>query len=387
MQDRQQAVTKRRRIIYSNDGNDCSDMFAVDDEPMTPENFLNKRTTALAGSHVDAIFYCDGVFNLYSHSSHESEPRIHSDRYKKDWAWNLTEQGNEPLNLMIDFGRTHNMEVFWSMRMNDTHDAADEALFCRWKQEHPDCLMGKKTDSFPYGNNRWSALNYGLDAVRRKVLDITRDVCSRYDVDGIELDFFRHPIYFAPQMYGEPVTEEHRALLTTLMGEIRDMTREIEQKRNRPLLIAIRVPDSVAYSSAIGLDLAEWMKKDLFDLLGAGGYFHLEPWSNLVELGKKYGKPVYPCLSNSRLADTPEEYHDQEGDFERWRGEAADAWEAGADGIYVYNRFDPRSPLFRELGDPQLLKTLKKRDVVNIGKSMERWLKDGEKFVTLNPNT
>ena len=380
---RQEAVQRRRRIIYSNDGNDCSDMFAKRDEPVTPENFLSKRTTALAGSQVDAIFYCDGVFNLYTHKSDESEPRVHSDRYQEDWAWKLTEQGNEPLNLMIEFGKRHGMEVFWSMRMNDTHDSADDALFCSWKRENPHCLMGKETDTFPYGGNRWSAVDYGLEGVRDKVLSITRDVCSRYDVDGIELDFFRHPVYFKPQMYGEPITPEHCSMMTDLMGKIRKMVEEVERRRNRPLLIAIRVPDSVGYAKAIGLDIVAWLKQDLFDILSGGGYFHLEPWENLVKLGRQYDKPVYPCLSNSRLCDTPEEYHDREGDLEKWRGEAANAWEAGVSGIYVYNRFDPESPLYRELGSFDILKTLDKTYVFDPGKkrNMERWLKDGSMYL------
>ena len=380
---RREAVHKRRRIIYNNDGNDTSDMYASPDLPRTPESFLSLRTTGLAGSQVDAIFYCDGVFNLYTRRSDETEPRVHSDRYKEDWAWDLAEQGHEPLNLMIEFGKTHGMEVFWSMRMNDTHDSADEALVCNWKKENPHCLMGKETDSFPYGGNRWSAVNYGLEAARDKVLRIARDVCSRYDIDGIELDFFRHPVYFEPQMHGEPVMPEHCGLMTDLMGRIRKMVGEVERERDRPLLIAVRVPDSVGYSKAIGLDTVAWLEQDLVDLLTGGGYFHLEPWEDLVELGRRHDKPVYPCVSNSRLCDVVEEYRGRDDDLEIWRGEAARAWEAGVSGIYVYNRFDPESPLFRELGDPEVLETLDKTYVPNPGKArnMERWLKDGGSYL------
>ena len=31
-------------------------------------------------------------------------------------------------------------------------------------------------------------------------------------------------------------------------------------------------------------------------------------------------------------------------------------WDSGADGVYMFNFFDPYSPLWRELGDPEILK-------------------------------
>ena len=35
-----------------------------------------------------------------------------------------------------------------------------------------------------------------------------------------------------------------------------------------------------------------------------------------------------------------------------------EAWAAGMDGIYLFNYFDPKSPLWRELGDPEALRRL-----------------------------
>jgi hypothetical protein len=65
-----------------------------------------------------------------------------------------------------------------------------------------------------------------------------------------------------------------------------------------------------------------------------------------------------------------------------WRGEAARAWDAGVSGIYVFNCFNPRDPIFRELGDPEILRSLDKRYVPNVGE-IDHWLKGGEQLVTL----
>ena len=186
---RHKSRQRKRRIIMNNDGNDLRQF--KDGEPVTPENFLSKRTSALVGSHVDAIFYCTGVFNLYKHNTKEGELHLRNDG-EGDRVQALIDQCTDILEIMTKFGHEHDMEVFWSMRMNDTHDSRNPVLFCEWKAEHPEYLVGQKDKKLPYGCNRWSSVDYGVPAVRDKVFRIFEDVCTRYDIDGIEMDFFRH---------------------------------------------------------------------------------------------------------------------------------------------------------------------------------------------------
>ena len=55
------------------------------------------------------------------------------------------------------------------------------------------------------------------------------------------------------------------------------------------------------------------------------------------------------------------------------------------DGIYTFNRFDPKDAIFRELGDPALLRTLEhtrqESFVAKIWSRPERWVKGGDRFV------
>ena len=121
-------------------------------------------------------------------------------------------------------------------------------------------------------------------------------------------------------------------------------------------------------------------------MVTGGGYFHLEPWETLAALGQRHDVPVYACLSASRLG-----FPSLPGDrFNRrkvtgpdiWRGEAARVWDAEVSGIYVFNCFNPRDAIFRELGDPEILNRLPKTYVPNVG-AIDHWLKDGEQFVRL----
>ncbi|MCC6682447.1 MAG: family 10 glycosylhydrolase [Phycisphaeraceae bacterium] len=365
-QQRQQAAHRARRMIYNNDGNDG--LGGRVDPPVTKQKFLDARTSALAGSHVDAIFYCTGVFNAYTHQSNESEQLgyngLGTDHHK--WVVGCNEAGFDTLQSQIEFARDHDMEFFWSMRMNDVHDSSKGRpwLFTRWKDEHRDWLMATKYTSFPYGWDVrptwvWSAVNYEIPQVRDKVFAILQDVCSRYDIDGVELDFLRFPQFFKTQLMGVPVTQKQCDMMTDLLRRVRAMTEEVGMKRGKPMLIAIRVPDSIGYSKELGLDVATWLQEDLVDMVVGGGLIRLQPWEKSAAEVKKFGVPYYACLVDSCL---PYYDMDPEEQLRVWRGEALRAWRGGVDGIYTFNVFRPKNRIFRELGDPALLETLPTTD-------------------------
>ncbi len=168
-------------------------------------------------------------------------------------------------------------------------------------------------------------------------------------------------------------------MMTDLLTRVRAMADDVGRKRERPVLIAVRVPDSVMYSKAIGLDLEAWLEQDLVDLLIGAGQIHIEPWKNLVSLGRRHAEQVYAGLSTARLEPSS---GDQSTDLPLWRGEALRAWEAGVDGISTFNVFDPKSPGFRQLGDPFVLRKLPSRYEFIPGKAdyLNR-LKDGTQYV------
>jgi len=168
-------------------------------------------------------------------------------------------------------------------------------------------------------------------------------------------------------------------MMTGLVARVRAMADEVGRQRGRPVLIAVRVPDSVRYCKAIGLDLEAWLERDLIDLLIGAGQIHVEPWKNLVALGKRYDVQVYAGLSPARLEPRS---GDKALDLPLWRGEALRAWEAGVDGISTFNVFDPESAVFREIGDPFVLRRLPRRYEFIPGKAgyLNR-LKGGTRYV------
>jgi hypothetical protein len=361
---RHKAAERKRRIVFNSDGGDVVRGMT---EPSV-ENLLKQRTNALANTQVDSLLYATKATGLDLFTHHTKIGTLFTTRdagYDNNQTGQLFEKGIDPLNVMVDFAKHNNMEVFWSLRMNDTHDGSSAVYgpanlaANRLKMGHPEFMLGtaKKRPKHGY----WTALNYGRPEIRERAFRLLEEVCLNYDVDGIELDYFRHPVYFPSTARGELATDEERAAMTAMMVRVRKMADEIGQKRGRPILMAVRVPDSVEYCRAIGLDLEYWLANDLADLLVLSSYYQLNEWDYSVALGHKYGVKVYPSLDESRL-------HDKTSAERRitnlsYRARAADVWRAGADGVCIYNYpfdGDPNDKLMSELGSAEGLANLDK---------------------------
>ncbi|MBT3381837.1 MAG: hypothetical protein HN742_08890 [Lentisphaerae bacterium] len=361
---RREATHRRRRIIFNNDADDA--LILPTSSPATAENLLKLRTTALAGTQVDTIFYCSlqGDMSLHRTKVGETLMGNASDYYtdgsrgkyfatRRNVVPELIAQGTDPLQVMVDFCRGHGLEVFCTMRMNDTHDSVDSPNkpffgFSRFKREHPECLMGsfEKRPKF----KAWTGVDYKRPAVRERVFQRLEEVCRNYDLDGIELDFLRHECLFKSVAWGGNASQEERDLLTDLIRRIRDMTEREGLRQGHPILVAIRVPDSVEYCKELGLDLAQWFKDGLVDLLTGTCMVQLNDWDTLVQFGHHHGVPVYAGLSDTWEKFVAPPFKRQS--VEAYRGRAMAAWQAGVDGIYLFNFFNPTKPQWRELGDP-----------------------------------
>ena len=129
---------------------------------------------------------------------------------------------------VIDYSHKNKMEVFWSYRMNNP-----ECSFVSWalsqrKRNHPEYIMGEKADwkKYPLTDPKawWTLSDFERAEVRDHIVRIFEDVCQRYDIDGVELDFIRHPLLFRPNLEGKPVEPRHVEMMTEMLRRIRAVT-------------------------------------------------------------------------------------------------------------------------------------------------------------------
>ncbi len=174
---RQKARDRTRRVLFNNDGGEP----VVEMKTPTAQDFLSRRTTKLAGTHVDSIFYCTRTsgFGVFTHFTKIGQVFTCTEgRYAGNQMSALLQAGLDPLQMQIDFGRQHNIEVFWSLRMNDTHDGSKAEygpiLFRdnKLKNEHPEYLLG--TIKKPLKHGAWSAVNFALPEVRESCASLSR---------------------------------------------------------------------------------------------------------------------------------------------------------------------------------------------------------------------
>jgi hypothetical protein len=387
---RKELAFKRRGIIMNNDG--CDALYFPKKQPLTTEAFLAERTTALADTQVGTIAYCT-ISSGFSFFTHNTKAGTLLERHSGDFGISpdmrniskeLIDQGADCLKLVVDYAHAHSMEAFWSMRMNDTHDVEYRPdkpylLYPPLKEQHPEWLVGNPVKRTSLG--RWSSVNYAVPEIRDLAFSYLDEVCRSYDIEGIELDFFRHLCYFPSTANGGVASDAEREMMTELIRRVRTMTEEVGMKRGRPILVAIRVPDSVGYSRDMGFDLERWLGDGLVDILITTCYFQLNPWPVSVELGHRYGVAVYPCLSDSRVTG---ETRFRRHSLESMRGRAANAWLAGPDGLHIFNEFNPKSPFWKELGSVETLVGKDKLYFVTLRDgNPASWLAGGGKYSTL----
>ncbi len=349
---RTQAAHRTRRLIFNNDGDDH-----LVSGPASVDAFLAQRTTPLLGSQVDTIVYCTSrPFGMFLHNTKVGDvltDRAAIDPGRTNIVADLLAQGTDPLRLMTDYCHRNSLELLWSMRMNDTHDtphtpARPHYYFYRFKQQHPVLLFGSPGQTPTHGS--WTAVDFAQPAVRDFLYQVFEEVCRDYDVDGLEMDFFRHLVLFRTVAEGSLATSEEREMMTAFVRRVRAMTEAEGMRRGRPILLSVRAPDSLDYCRGMGLDLERWLADGLVDILVAGGDFQLNHWEYSTALGARYKVPVYCDLDPSVRYDLDKRF--DRNSVEAYRGRAMEAWAAGAAGIYLFNCFNPRHPLWRSIGDP-----------------------------------
>ncbi len=267
----------------------------------------------------------------------------------------LIDECGGPMTAMVDLCHEADMEFFPRVRMNSHYETPPlHPLYGRFRRENPELLIGWPGEELseggvPYGIR--TGLNYAFPQIREYMAAIICELFERFDVDGVEMDFFRHPAFFRIEE-----AYQSRYLMTSLVGHVRERMNEVGEERGRELKLAVRVPVTIADSTRIGLDVARWMADGLVDtVVVGGGHIPFEtPVREFVEAARGTDCLVYGCITASRYLDP-----------RNIRALASRFLSHGAAGTYLYNFYtmsrEWNERTFSEISDPVTLSRLDKR--------------------------
>jgi hypothetical protein len=314
---------RKRRIIVNND---FYNIFQVE-PPVTQHDVFN-AVDKLAGTQVDTLFVMlPGAFGekggralspeivrLYEHP--ETDPSIRNLE-----AFFAT--GKDPYQMLVERAREKGIEIFGSLRMNDTHYL--DQPFNPWvPQFYYDNLQHRIG---PIEGRRVTEFDYRQTVIRDHMLGKVRDALTRYDLDGIELDFTRNCKFFPPDH-----PEECAPIMTAFIQEVRAILHQAGRERRRRIWLCITLPYSLYGSRREGLDVPTWARLGLVDMVVLSSPFLAEFDRDVADTKRKLpGVQVYAGC------DRYFEYPGRVVPKETYRAMALNYLRQGADGIYLYN--------------------------------------------------
>ena len=402
---REALKNKSRPLILNADGNEM--IYYPTNLPITVESFNAQRLKDYVGTKVSTLSYCPQSSGFGYMTTTRAGEFFDVPLYLPDIrpqcmnaAPAFAAKGLDCLDMTSAFCRTNGMEIFVSIRVNDTHDhwyfrpgtnPKRSWLFPKWKAAHPDCLFGTDRKRPRFGS--WTAVDFENPEVRAYMKKFVAEFVNNYDVDGIEYDFMRHGPILKSVGWGAYATEAQLKTMTGFMMELRAITEAAGRKRGKPILVLVRTSDSVGYAKGIGIDVEAWLKAGVMDIWSVSDYFQLDYLKPNAELAHRYGVKFHSALAESRVQNVvkgeqkkgnPARMLPGRNTIASFAAEYAAAKAAGCDGVESFNL----STIWRSVNGSKLLR-IDPRKTEGLDKTYfalvrgsggylpEGWLKDG----------
>lgn len=303
-------------------------------------SFIDK----LKDTDVDAVMCCPTMWrtNLYP-SEVDSQwkkytPEQHSPKFPSyDRMMGYIHGGGDPVKETLEACRRNGKDFFISYRLNDQHYVGDLTWPTHnaiWR-EHPEYWLGDSDASPGKGRDNVRLFNYMIPEVREYYFAILKELCTNYDVDGVELDFQRFPKFFL-----NAELEAGRGVMTAFLRRIKTMMEEIGHERGKTLKLCIRIPETLAKCEAAGMDIVEWDKQRLVEMINVSSFYvhtielGIEGFRAVTQHGKIYGEMNYLTYQEPGSAKG---FGRRYTTFETYRGSALNLFARGVDGLSLFN--------------------------------------------------
>jgi len=275
-------------------------------------------------------------------------------RHARRWvhtAWAFHAAGIDTYARRISRARAKGLSPWLSMRMNDVHNADDEAchIHSRFWRARPDLRR------VGYRSDRWTdrAFDYGQPEVRAYHLSLVEELAGRYDFDGLELDWMRFGFHFRPGF-----EQEGLPILTEFTREVRRILDGAERRRGHRIRLGARVPTRPATALGLGMDAVGWAREGLLDMLVVTPFWAscetdmpIEIWKQLLS-----GTGTVLAAGLEAIVRPDPEMKPVFNSIETVRGMASSLLARGADRIYLFNYMDWENAMSESATYPRLLR-------------------------------
>ena len=276
---------------------------------------------------------------------------------------------------------------------NHDHDFRDDYPGGRFLLKHKD----KRVLQSDFTPHYQCTMSFAYPEIRdMKVRTLVEQ--AKYDVDGLYLDFARKPplVGWEPAMldsfkkkykvdpkkaprdeWFEPWIAHWCSFVTEFMRDLREALDHVERERGRRIPVMAQVNGNWRFTGGFpssrmdGLDPVVWAKEGLIDYLAPcepSALWHqgqsFDRWGPLLKGTKcKLWGAMGPMFREGyRSSKQREQYGDQRADLDPWRlmRHAADMYNQGAEGIYIWEAHDtPSVPqrweVLKRIGDRKFL--------------------------------
>lgn len=376
-----EARKEKRRLVLCNDGGTLG---APDLEaPIGIEGLVHETIDPLRDTLVDTLYWQIGtdpylgtatsrLSDWYSHRTQVGAIwGAGRQQFKTAGEWRIYENarqlmasGTDPVAVVIEHGHKAGLDVFVSLRINDGHDSQlkdglGDANMVPLRRDHPGWLLdGDGFSKFLY--------NFAIPEVRAYTLALIKEAIANYDLDGFDLDFCRQP-----QLFKKGQGASQAALITGLLRETRAALDLRSRSLGRKLSLSVRVPPDLKKNLGEGIDVATWIHEGLLDIVIVGdprGWNYRLPVEQYRALAQGTGCKILAqnlCAFKEDRGRSASVLFGERDYYstEQFRAVAALHWQAGADGLYIWNqhflkffrddKFDRQS--WKEIGDPHVL--------------------------------
>lgn len=292
----------------------------------------------LVGTPIDAVSFCLGegrtvlhdtkVGELLGHNVAQWDHPVFRRAYQN--AKHLIDEGNDPMRLVCERAHHRGMSLYGCLLIQNPGPENCTVRCSDFRHNNPHLEIRAAGDLGP--DTLWiDGLDFKHPEVRDERFNLIEETLNEYDTDGFELQFNFLPRFFHPNEVDVGVK---------IMTEWVARVYEAVKKSGSDHELVVRVPIDFPTSLSVGLDVAEWIKRGIVDVVVPElftGPHRVDPnldFTPMLAAARSADCRILPALHSRVGSDRI-----AEGPIEMIRAQACNYWAQGIDGLYICQWF------------------------------------------------